>query len=217
MQDARLRLISLVSLSIATFLSVPGAVLSLLWLLLSPGKLKETMRSVAFWAILLFVTIIATATQMSGNDGLSYFIRTGVIVLLAFSVYREWHPGEYLDLSVWLFGKKAGFDIGLAVEMSIQGLHEASREFARIRSALTLKGQKPGIRVIPAVAFLLIHTRLMRARDQADLLATRGYRAGGSCCPVFRTSNRDMIMVILAIFVVFLSFMPLRDIFILQM
>jgi hypothetical protein len=217
MQDARLRLISLVSLSIATFLSVPGAVLSLLWLLLSPGKLKETMRSVAFWAILFFVTIIATATQMSGNDGLSYFIRTGVIVLLAFSVYREWHPGEYLDLSVWLFGKKAGFDIGLAVEMSIQGLHEASREFARIRSALTLKGQKPGIRVIPAVAFLLIHTRLMRARDQADLLATRGYRAGGSCCPVFRTSNRDMIMVILAIFVVFLSFMPLRDIFILQM
>jgi energy-coupling factor transport system permease protein len=217
MQDARIRLFSFVSLSIATFLSVPGAVLSLGWLLLSPGTLRETMKSAAFWVILLFVTIIATATQMSGKDGLSYFIRTGVIILLGFSVYREWHPGEYLDLSVWLFGKKAGFDIGLAVEMSIQGLHEASREFARIRSALSLKGLQPGIRLIPAVGFLMIHTRLMRARDQADLLATRGYRAGGSCCPVFRTSNRDITMGILAILVVFLSFMPVRDIFILQM
>jgi energy-coupling factor transport system permease protein len=140
-----------------------------------------------------------------------------VIILLAFSVYREWHPGEYLSLSVWLFGKKIGFDIGLAVEMSIQGLGEASREFGRIRSALSLKGLQPGIRLIPAVGFLLIHTRLMRAREQADLLAARGYQAGGSCCPVFRTSNRDIFMGFLAILIVFLSFIPVRDIFILQM
>ncbi|MCG7855122.1 MAG: hypothetical protein MIO88_04635 [Methanoregulaceae archaeon] len=217
MQDARIRLIALVSLSIATFLSVPGALLTLVWLVLSPRTLKEAMKSAAFWVIILFVAIIATATQVTGNDGISYLIRTGVIILLAFSVYREWHPGEYLDLSVWLFGKKAGFDIGLAVEMSIQGLHEASREFARIRSALLLKELKPGISMIPAVGFLLIHTRLMRAREQADLLATRGYRAGGSCCPVFRTSHRDKIMGFLAILIVFLSFIPVRDIFILQM
>lgn len=217
MQDARIRLGSLVSLSIAIFLSVPGAVLALLWLLLSPGTLKETVKSAAFWVILLFVTIIATATQLTGNDGLSYLIRTGVIILLAFSVYREWHPGEYLDLSVWLFGKKAGFDIGLAIEMSIQGLHEASLAFARIRSTLSLKGLKPGIRLIPVVGFLLIHTRLMRAREQADLLATRGYQAGGSCCPVFRTSPRDIILGFLAILILFLSFIPVRDIFILQM
>ena len=175
------------------------------------------MKSAAFWVILLFVTIIATATQLTGNDGLSYLIRTGVIILLAFSVYREWHPGEYLDLSVWLFGKKAGFDIGLAIEMSIQGLHEASLAFARIRSTLSLKGLKPGIRLIPVVGFLLIHTRLMRAREQADLLATRGYQAGGSCCPVFRTSPRDIILGFLAILILFLSFIPVRDIFILQM
>ena len=217
MQDARIRLGALVSLSIAIFLSVPGAVLALLWLLLSPGTLKETVKSAAFWVILLFVTIIATATQLTGNDGLSYLIRTGVIILLAFSVYREWHPGEYLDLSVWLFGKKAGFDIGLAIEMSIQGLHEASLAFARIRSTLSLKGLKPGIRLIPVVGFLLIHTRLMRAREQADLLATRGYQAGGSCCPVFRTSPRDIILGFLAILILFLSFIPVRDIFILQM
>ena len=217
MQDARIRLVSLISLSIAIFLSVPGAVLALLWLLLSPGTLKETVKSAAFWVILLFVTIIATATQLTGNDGLSYLIRTGVIILLAFSVYREWHPGEYLDLSVWLFGKKAGFDIGLAIEMSIQGLHEASLAFARIRSTLSLKGLQPGIRLIPVVGFLLIHTRLMRAREQADLLATRGYQAGGSCCPVFRTSPRDILLGFLAILILFLSFIPVRDIFILQM
>lgn len=217
MQDARIRLIALISLSIATFISVPGAVLTLLWLLLTPGNVKQTAKSVSFLVILLFVTIIAIATQLTGNDGVSYLIRTGVIVLLAFSVYREWHPGEYLDLFVWLFGRKAGFDIGLAVEMSIQGLHEASRAFARIRDALSLKGKHPAIRLIPAVGFLLIHTRLIRAREQADLLATRGYRAGGSCCPVFRTTKKDIIRGILAIFILCLSFIPIRDIFILQM
>lgn len=217
MQDARIRLIALLSLSIATFISVSGALLTLVWLLFTPGTLKETVKSASFWVILLFVMIVAGATQVTGGDGVSYLIRTGVIILLGFSVYREWHPGEYLDLSVWLFGRKAGFDIGLAVEMSIQGLHEASRAFARIRDALSLKGKRPGVRMIPAVGFLLIHTRLMRAREQADLLATRGYQAGGNCCPVFRTANRDIMMGILAIFILIFSFIPVRDIFILQM
>lgn len=217
MQDARIRLISVISLSIATFLSVPGAILALLWLFLTPKILKGAVKSMAFWVILLFVGIVALATQLSGNDGISYLVRTSVIILLGFSVYREWHPGEFLGLSVWLFGKKTGFDLGCAMEMSMQGLHEASRAFTRIRSALSLKGMQPGIRLIPAMGFLLIHTRLMRAREQADLLATRGYKAGGSCCPEFRTSKRDIIMGILAILILFFSFMPVRDIFILLM
>ncbi|HON82006.1 MAG TPA: hypothetical protein PLN56_08845 [Methanoregulaceae archaeon] len=216
MHDARIRLVSLVSLSIATFLSIAGATLTMAWLFLSPLTLKETVKSAAFLGVLVFVGIVAVVTQLSGNDGASYFIRTGVILLLAFSVYREWYPGEYLDLSVWLFGTKAGFDIGIAVEMSIQGLHEISREFARIRKAILLKGMKLEFRLIPALGFLLIHTHLMRARDQADLLAIRGFRSGGSCCPVFRTSKRDITMGILAILILSLSFIPVRDIFILQ-
>jgi energy-coupling factor transport system permease protein len=217
MQDARIRLVSVVSLSIATFLSIQGALLTLLWLIFSAAPLKAAVKSASFLVILVFVTIISVATELSGNDGISYFTRTGVIMVLAFSVYREWNPGEYIDLSVWLFGRKRGFDIGLAVEMSIQGLHEATRAFARIRDALSLKGMQPGIRLVPALGFLLIHTRLLRAREQADLLAVRGYRAGGSCCPVFRTSKRDIFMGILAILILSVSFIPFGDIFILQM
>ena len=216
MQDTRIRLVSFISLSIATFLSVIGAALTLAWLFLPPSTLKEAVKSVAFLGVMIFVSIVAGATQLAGNDGISYFIRTGVIILLAFSVYREWHPGEYLDLSVWLFGTKAGFDIGLAVEMSVQGLHETSRELSRIRKAISLKGLGLEFRLIPVLGFLLIHTRLMRAHNQADLLAIRGFRSGGSCCPVFRTSKRDITMGILAILILSLSFIPVRDIFILQ-
>lgn len=84
MHDARIRLVSLVSLSIATFLSIAGATLTMAWLFLSPLTLKETVKSAAFLGVLVFVGIVAVVTQLSGNDGASYFIRTGVILLLAF-------------------------------------------------------------------------------------------------------------------------------------
>jgi energy-coupling factor transport system permease protein len=216
MQDPRLRLISVICLSIAAFTSVLGAVMTLIWLLLSPGSLLSHLRSAAFWIIIIVTGIIASVSQYTGGEGISYFIRMSVLILLAFTIYSGWRPGEYLDLSVWLFGNKAGFDIGLAVEMSIQGLHDVSREFKRIVTAHTLKGRQPGISSIPSVGFLLIHGRLMRAQDQADLLISRGYVQGGSCCPVFRTPKKDIFAGCCAVLILILSFIPVRDIFILQ-
>jgi energy-coupling factor transport system permease protein len=216
MQDPRLRLISVICLSIAAFTSVLGAVMTLIWLLLSPGSLLSHLRSAAFWIIIIVTGIIASVSQYTGGEGISYFIRMSVLILLAFTIYSGWRPGEYLDLSVWLFGNKAGFDIGLAVEMSIQGLHDVSREFKRIVTAHTLKGRQPGISSIPSVGFLLIHGRLMRAQDQADLLISRGYVQGGSCCPVFGTPKKDILAGCCAVLILILSFIPVRDIFILQ-
>ena len=216
MQDARLRLLSVICLSIATFTSVFGAILTLIWLFLSPGSLLYHLRSAALWILILITGIIASISQYTGGEGISYFIRMSVLILLAFTVYAGWRPGEYLDLSVWLFGKKAGFDIGLAVEMSIQGFHDASREFRRIFTAHTLKGIRPGIRIIPSIGFLLIHSSLMRAHDQADLLLSRGYVQGGSCCPEFRTTKKDIFTGCCAVLILVLSFIPVRDIFILR-
>lgn len=217
MQDARLRLFSVLLLSAASFISVAGAILTLVWLFLYPVYLKAALRSKALYLLLPFTGIVALFMQISGDDGVSYFIRMGVLLLLAFSVFRGWSPGEFLDLSVWLFGTKTGFDLGLAIEMTIQGIDEASRDWSRILTAMKLKGMYPGIRNLTSIGFLLVHLRLLRARDQADLLATRGYQSGGSCCPEFHASNRDIFASFCAILILFSVLIPVRDIFILMM
>jgi energy-coupling factor transport system permease protein len=217
MQDPRLRLFSVILLSTATFLSLPGAILSFLWLLLYPAYLKDALRSPGFWTLVIMTGIISAVISLSGTGGISYFIRITVIFLLAFTVYRGWMPGEYLDLAVWLFGTRSGFDLGLAIEMSLQGLKEVAADWSRMMVALKLKGVRPDFRVLPSLGVLLLQTRLMRARDQADLLVTRGYDRGGSCCPVFRTGKKDILASVLAGIVLILAVFPVRDVFILQM
>ncbi|MDD1706224.1 MAG: hypothetical protein LUQ12_04220 [Methanoregulaceae archaeon] len=217
MQDARLRLFSVLLLSVASFISVAGAVLTLIWLLLYPVYLIAAVRSKAYYLLLPFTGIVALVMQLSGGDGLSYFIRMGILLLLGFTIFRGWEPGEFLDLSVWLFGTKTGFDLGLAIEMTIQGIDEASRDWSRAITAMKLKRINPGIRNLTSIGFLLIHLRLLRARDQADLLTTRGYQSGGSCCPEFHPSNRDIIASFCAILILFIALIPVRDVFILMM
>ncbi|MDD1709622.1 MAG: hypothetical protein LUQ37_01790, partial [Methanoregulaceae archaeon] len=131
MQDARLRLFSVLLLSAASFISVAGAILTLIWLFLYPVYLKAAVQSKAYYLLLLFPGIVALFMHISGEDGISYFIRMGVLLLLGFSIFRGWSPGEFLDLSVWLFGTKTGFDLGLAIEMTIQGIDEATRDWSR--------------------------------------------------------------------------------------
>jgi energy-coupling factor transport system permease protein len=216
-QDARLRLFSVLLLSVACFISAAGAILTLLWLLLYPVYLKAAVRSKAYYLLLPFIGIVALVMQFSGSEGLSYFIRMGILLLLGFTIFRGWAPGEFLDLSVWLFGTKTGFDLGLAIEMTIQGIDEASRDWSRVLTAMKLKEMHPGITNLTSIGFLLIHLRLLRAHDQADLLSTRGYQSGGSCCPEFHPSNRDIIASFCAILILFIALIPTRDIFILMM
>jgi hypothetical protein len=217
MQDPRLRLLAVILLSTATFLSISGAILSFFWILFYPANLKDALRSPGFWVLVVMTGIISVVISLLGTGGISYFVRITVIFLLAFTVYRGWTPGEYLDLSVWLFGARSGFDLGLAIEMSLQGLKEAGRDWSRMLVALKLKGVRPDFRALPSLGVLLLQTRLMRARDQADLLVTRGYDRGGSCCPVFRTEKKDILASVLAGIVLILAVFPVRDVFILQM
>ena len=138
MQDARLRLFSVLLLSVASFISIAGAVLTLVWLFLYPANLKAALHSKAYYLLLPFTGIVALVMQISGGEGVSYFIRMGVLLLLGFTIFRGWAPGEFLDLAVWLFGTRTGFDLGLAIEMTIQGIDEASRDWSRILTAMKL-------------------------------------------------------------------------------
>jgi energy-coupling factor transporter transmembrane protein EcfT len=217
MQDPRLRLFSVTILSAATFLSIQGALLSLLWLFLYPAYLKEAVRSSGFWFLMLITATVSGITILSGGEGISYFVRISVIFLMAFTIYRGWKPGEYLDLSVWLFGTRWGFELGLVIEMTMQGLKDGSRDWSRMLAAQQLKATRPGFRNLPVLGFLLVQIRLMRAQDQADLLLLRGYDHGGSCCPEFHTDTKDSIASILAFFFFILALFPVRDVFILQM
>jgi energy-coupling factor transporter transmembrane protein EcfT len=217
MQDPRLRLLSVIILSAATFLSIQGAILSLMWLILYPAYLMEAIRSPGYWLLILVTGIISGITVLSGGHGISYFIRISVIFLLAFTLYRGWKPGEYLDLSVWLFGSGHGFELGLAIEMSLQGLKDISNDWSRMLAAMKLKATRPGFRTVPVLGFLLVQSRLVRAQDQAELLLTRGYIHGGSCCPEFHANRKDTIASILAVLFFILALFPVSDVFILQM
>jgi len=216
-QDARLRLFSVLLLSVASYISMAGALLTLIWLFLYPAYLVSAVRSKALYLLVPFTGIVALVMQFMGEDGLSYFVRISILLLLAFTIFRGWAPGEFLDLAVWLFGTRIGFDIGLAIELTVQGIDDASQDWSRIITALKLKSMHPGIRNLAALGFLMIHLRLLRAGDQADQLTTRGYKSGGSCCPHFQTSNRDIIASSCAILILIVSFIAVRDIFILMM
>lgn len=215
MQDARLRLFAVVILSIAAFSSVTGAFAVFIWWILFTPGIRTLVKSPFALFFLGFTALVSALVWLSGGDGFSYLIRMGVILLLAFYAYSDRAPGEFLDLSVWLFGRKIGFDIGLAAEMSLSGLEVLSDEMKRIRIAFRLKGEKLGIRSIIPAAGLLIYSQFARAEDQADLLAVRGYRGGGMVCPKFKASKGDLLPFSSAIIPLILAFIPLGDIFIL--
>ncbi len=215
MQDARIRLLATVMLSVAAFLSIFAAVLVFIWWLVCTPGIRVLRKSRYGLLIILFSGIISVLIWFSGGDGLSYFIRMAVILLIAFWVFHDRSPGEFMDLPVWLFGKKSGFDIGLAAEMSIQSIEFIADEITRLRFAFRLKPVKPGMETIIPAAGMLIHTQMKRADDQADLLSMRGYVSGGTVCPAFRRGRGDIPAAVFSILILIVSFIPVRDIFIL--
>jgi hypothetical protein len=215
MQDARIRLLATIMLSVAAFLSIFAAVLVFLWWLVFTPGIRVLQKSRYGLLIIGFSGVISLLIWFSGGDGLSYFIRMSVILLIAFWVFHDRAPGEFMDLSVWLFGQKTGFDLGLAAEMSIQSIEFIADEITRLRFAFRLKPVKHGIETIIPAGGMLIHTQMKRAEDQADLLSMRGYTRGGTICPVFRRARGDIPAAVLSILILIVSFIPVRDIFIL--
>ncbi len=191
-QDPRIRLGGVLLLSIVSFLSLTGAALTMFWWLISTDR-RTSIRDLRTCALVFMLPVIAAmATQWSGGDGVSYIIRISVVLVIASWAYSERYPGELLDVSVWLFGKRFGFDLGLVGEMSISTTEILLDELRRTRIALSQKGQRlSGTNLPPVIASLLVR-QLRLARERAGVLAIRGYRGGGSLCPSFVTLSSDI-------------------------
>jgi hypothetical protein len=215
MQDARVRLISTILLSIAAFVSLWGAAGAFAWWLAFTPSVRCLKRSTGLVMFLVPVILVAVITELTTGNGLSYGIRMGVIILIALWAYEERNPGDFLSLFVWFFGRRWGFDLGLAAEMSVQGIEVIRDDLFRARVAHRIKQVRPGIRTIVPSFTMLIHQQMERAASQADNLAIRGYRSGGSLCPRFTTAWPDVVAGISAILLFLFGIFPVRDIFIL--
>ena len=127
----------------------------------------------------------------SGGDGPSYLLRMSALLLVAGWAYGTRKGGEFLDMGVWALGDRAGFELGLVAEMALASLEVLDRDLAMLRLALRLKAGRVTLRALVPALGLLVRRELDRARDLGDLLAVRGYRQGGSLCPVFTRGPWD--------------------------
>jgi len=205
MKDARLRFLSVVVLSIASFMNVVAAMLTVGWWFIHEKQKGVVLRFIPFWIYLGIIGFFGLLIQVEGGEGLSYVLRLGAIALLAAWTYREFRSGEFLDVAVWVFGKKVGFELGLVAEMSIQSLRVLEEDIGRIRMALIIKGGKGWVRTLPTTLSLLLMTTLRRSDAQATLLALRGYQKGGELCPEFSRQPRDLLSGSVALAIFFLT------------
>jgi energy-coupling factor transporter transmembrane protein EcfT len=215
MQDVRLRTGVAILLSIAAFFSIAGAFAAAAWCLIFARKLPLGKNARLFLSLAAMMGFFSLVLEVSGGDGVSYFIRMMVIVLIGVWVYSEQKKGEFLRLGVWLLGDRAGFELGLLADMAVQAMDLLIADFKKIRIAERLK-QRPlnAARIVPA-GVVLVHNALRRADDTAELLAVRGYRNGGSLCPAFATTYRDVAASLLACIVALLAIIPVSEFFIL--
>ena len=215
MQDPRIRVAAAAVLSISAFVSLHGAAFACIWwLVFTPGiHLLKKIRLVV--PVLLMTGFFSIVLELSGGNGLSYFIRMSVIILIGMWLYEEQKPGEFLRTSVWLFGDRGGFDLGLVSEMGLQSLSRIAADLRRIRLAGKIKGMRWGARSLIPAGIILVHGTLARAGDSAELLAVRGYRSGGTVCPQFKTKTMDLVAGFFAVCILLFALIPVSEFFIL--
>jgi hypothetical protein len=215
MQDPRIRIVAAAILSISAFLSLHGAAFAFVWwLVFTPGvNLVKKIRLV--FPFLIMIAFFSLILELFSGNGLSYFVRMTVIILIGMWLYSEQKPGEFLSLSTWLFGDRAGFDLGLVAEMGMQSLLLIAVDLGRIRMAEKIKGLRWGLHSLIPAGMVLVHGALARAEDSAVLLAIRGYRSGGTLCPEFLTKPGDLVAGLSAVCVVFFALIPVSEFFIL--
>ena len=215
MQDVRLRTGVAVLLSLTAFFSVFGAIGAGIWCLVFARHLSLEKHARLILALTAFVGFFAVVLELSGGEGLSYFIRMMAIILIGVWVYSEQKKGEFLRLGVWLFGKRAGFELGLVADMGMQAMDLLVFDFHAISLAEKLKQRPLSANRIVSMGLVLVSSTLRRADDTAELLAVRGYRNGGSLCPVFETTRRDIIASLLAVIIVLVVILHVSEFFIL--
>jgi len=191
MQDPRIRLACALLLSLAAFISIAGAAASFLWWLVFTPRWKNIRHVRAVLATFLLFALIASAMVLTGTDGFSYLVRMTAILLVGTWVYADSRTGDLLATGAWLGGSRAGFEVGMIAEISLAMAQGLSADFSRVRLAAEQKGQAWGIRSILPAGRVIISDALRRADETAEVLAVRGYRCGGTLCPLFFASPRE--------------------------
>jgi energy-coupling factor transporter transmembrane protein EcfT len=215
MQDIRMQTATAALLSLAAFASITGAAIVFIWWLAfsHPVKVMKKMHMVI--PAIILIAFFSLILELTGGGGFSYGLRMTVIILIGAWMYTNYRQGEFLKLGTWLLGKKNGFDLGMIAEMGMQSLDLMVSDFTRIRLAQELKGTPWGFRSLVPVGSILIHGTLRRAADTAELMAIRGYNNGGSYCPEFTTSGKDIVAGIAALCMGIIVFVPVSEFFIL--
>jgi len=199
MLDVRLRTGSATLLSLIAFYSLLGAGAAFVWWLLFTPNLRLVWKNRLVLPSVVLIGIFSTILEITGGGGLSYFFRMMVVILIGVWLLSGRKPGEFLNLGCWLFGKRAGFELGMVAEMALQSLNSLIIDFDRIRAAERMKGVRSGIQSIVPVGRVLVHGTLLRAEDTAELLAIRGYVRGGTRVPVFARETGDLVATFFAL------------------
>jgi energy-coupling factor transport system permease protein len=177
-----------------------------------PARLWQSRRPLVIFLPLFAVSLVLL---VPGGNWAFYSLRIAVVLLIALFAYQDQSPGEFLGVCTWLFGGRAGFDCGIAGEISLVSLRALESEVEKAIWAFSLKGISINFRCIVPFSARLLYDTLRRAYDQADLLVARGYSKGGSCCVRFQTSKRDIELTVAAIVVGIAAFLPFGEFFIL--
>jgi hypothetical protein len=215
MQDVRIRIGTASLLTAVAFFSVPGAVGVFVWWLVCTPRLQEVKRIRIVAGTILMIALAALTIAVTGGDGPSYFIRMIAIILMGIWLCSELKTGEFLHLGVWLLGDRAGFELGMIAEMSMQTAESLASDLDRIHMAMTIKGQPWGAKTLVPAGLILVSDALVRAQDTAELMAVRGFYHGGSLCPQFTHGRYDLIPAAAAMVLGFLVFVPVSEFLIL--
>ena len=213
MQDIRLRITAALVLTFSAFFSLPGAALAFLWWIACSGKVSEIIRMRMIIPVAGMLAFFSAVLSLTGGDGVSYFLRMMVIVLLGSWIYAEQKRGEFLHLGVWLLGNRIGFELGMLADMAMQTLHLMVRDFETIRIAQSLKEAGPARKTLVPAGLVLITGALSRAEHTAEILAVRGYRRGGSLCPRFLTTRGDIFCSMTALCIFIITVTPVSEFF----
>lgn len=215
MQDARIRLLSACLLSAAAFISVSGAVAAVAWWLVFTPRLGCIRYRRAVFAAFVLFCLVSLVIALSGGDGISYLVRMMAILLVGAWLYADSSPGEFPALGTWLLGPKRGFELGMIAGMAMQAADGIGKDFNRVRMAYAQKQVPWGIRIILPAGRLLLYDALRRADETTELLAVRGYRDGGTCCPRFHTPVCDLLAGTCAAIIILVALVPVSEFFIL--
>jgi hypothetical protein len=215
MNDVRIRIGTAAILSFTAFLNITGAVVVFIWWLIFTTRFKTIPHISVFAGFGAMIGVVATLLQITTGTGISYGIRMTVVLLIAMWLWSEQQAGEFFSLGVWLFGCRWGFELGMLAELCMQAFEALVCDLDRLKTAWKLKGVKIGAGHIVSAGMILVTGALARAQDTAELLAIRGYRQGGSLCPVFNRAPADIPQCIAAIMTMVISIVSLGEFFIL--